>query len=1423
MKIFDKFKDRKFVAVFIAIISVVIIAVSVFSIMIPSYLSYKEYYDKAVWEREEQKRINKLPLEFLGITATLADGVTYYDNGKASPKRDDFNVMAHFTEKGKNFDELLRSDSFEIIVPNDFAENGGTVTVNYTWTPENGSDEAAPVTKTAKVPISLEAVRLESLVMTEQPYRVYYANDMAFDPEGMSAEARYNDGTTVALSAEELRAPSGTLTSGTEEVDVSWSDGSDEVSAPVPVTVVDAASYDDGNILSINGEGEVYLNEGAPLSSAQPVVRATYASGNRLIPDGVYSDMFDVEGNIENASFMKNCILTVSLKESESVSCRVAAKVRNGIEAEDADHEGGSEVTVSGSSYDADGAIVADEAQTTAVEGASSISFVCADNSGLAKTNLTMRVANRTEDNNGEIASVTLASVASLTVNGKYIPIDRSIVLGGQNAEEAEDYVFTDVTLPDIVLNDTPNTIVLTFKTDAATLAVDRIDLSTKYEGTLYSSVRESIAAGATAGIASELGTSMAKEWYTVTAPNTDFDATYAYGMTTDGIYLYIVHTRYVSGGGLREAVVERYDPESGESVVCKATAPCITEEYGGISYYDGKIILLCEDGTRLATETSSFGADSEFTAYDGYAFDGLEAQALLDVTYSEKNDMFAVWSGSNVWLYNANGDLVKSFAPAADTAGGIKRMTADDEYIYLNYSATGTYTPVLHVYDWSGNYIGRTLVPCTFADLGGSSAVSNAGNVNTQGIVCLGGEMYFSVVKFNPGDSGAIMKAGLTSAEADRELSLNFGEYIAACADGSYSPDFAVSQAAGSESYGLVDGVNKGYAMGGVSDGTYIYMAYNPNKDFGSGSVNIGNNQSTVIYKIDPETCEVVAYSSAFSTHSPTDGSGAEVRNGGDNSQLMIKNDTLYCFVFGSRVYSIDLSLFAQDCVLRETTLPFGAVTDGGNSVKGAYWNEQAGRYAVLDYASGLYVLDESGDTICDRISLRNPSGMTAASVTGDDKYIYVAYHQNGQKSVPFDIYTWDGVYVGSGTPDGISLKINNGNYNVQAIFFHDGEMYTTFCAWSGSSGAGLYLWNMEADLGVFNVPTAISVEYTGKTEYSVGEAFDRNALTVTVTYSDGSSKVVTDYNVAPGSFTQAGNDMTVTISYTDKGRTVSDMSVKVNVKGISQSLGDYISGDGQSVSSAIANGGQAISSPSEVIRKNGEFGMGGVSYGGYLYVCTVYHTGDRVPAYVYKMDPATFEVVAYERINDGSGDLGKVFTDGTNIYCILDKGIHYVSLEMFGTGSCENFSLAEDGSLPFTETISAAYDDAHGYASLNENDLTLYDKSGSRTKTVDLGLLNTNGATSGMTAKSVTCDGDYIYVVYSANNQRTVPVVVLDWEGNYVGVCAPQSPGTPSTNFNVQAIFTHNDVTYAVVCAWGSTDGVSGLLWLWTLTPAA
>ena len=110
MSIKNKFRNRKFLSVLIIVVALTVCIVGALAFMIPSWTSYKSYYDAAVAEREHQKYINSLPLELVGITASLGDGVEYYDNGRAAPNADDFEVMAHFTEKGQSRDELLMSD-----------------------------------------------------------------------------------------------------------------------------------------------------------------------------------------------------------------------------------------------------------------------------------------------------------------------------------------------------------------------------------------------------------------------------------------------------------------------------------------------------------------------------------------------------------------------------------------------------------------------------------------------------------------------------------------------------------------------------------------------------------------------------------------------------------------------------------------------------------------------------------------------------------------------------------------------------------------------------------------------------------------------------------------------------------------------------------------------------------------------------------------------------------------------------------------------------------------------------------------------------------------------------------------------------------------------------------------------------------------
>lgn len=128
------------------------------SIMLPSYFDWKTYYDEVMAEKARKEYLQTLPLEFLGISAELADGVVYYDNETAEPDVEDFSVRANFTEKGEAFSEKVSSKDFTIDVPENFAKDGGAITVTYYYTPEKAEDateEPEPVKAETTVDIKL--------------------------------------------------------------------------------------------------------------------------------------------------------------------------------------------------------------------------------------------------------------------------------------------------------------------------------------------------------------------------------------------------------------------------------------------------------------------------------------------------------------------------------------------------------------------------------------------------------------------------------------------------------------------------------------------------------------------------------------------------------------------------------------------------------------------------------------------------------------------------------------------------------------------------------------------------------------------------------------------------------------------------------------------------------------------------------------------------------------------------------------------------------------------------------------------------------------------------------------------------------------------------------------------------------------------
>ena len=155
--------SRRMITLIVGIACAVIAVVVALSLMLGSYGSWKGYYNTLIEEREHQKYLDSLPLEFTGISAALADGVVFYDNGTADPEAYDFTVSANFTEKGREFSRKLSLGDYSIEVPDDFADHGGAVTISYTYQPGKAEDAAEddplpdPITKTTQVNISLVA------------------------------------------------------------------------------------------------------------------------------------------------------------------------------------------------------------------------------------------------------------------------------------------------------------------------------------------------------------------------------------------------------------------------------------------------------------------------------------------------------------------------------------------------------------------------------------------------------------------------------------------------------------------------------------------------------------------------------------------------------------------------------------------------------------------------------------------------------------------------------------------------------------------------------------------------------------------------------------------------------------------------------------------------------------------------------------------------------------------------------------------------------------------------------------------------------------------------------------------------------------------------------------------------------------------
>lgn len=1025
-KFFNLFKKKKFVQLFTAILACAIIAIYGTTTILSSYIPWKDYFDKAMAQREHEKYLQSLPFEFLGITVEMADGVTYYQDNRAFPSNEDFKVTAHFTEKGKDSDVILGAEEFTINYAADFNLTGGDITVSYSYQPDGTTEEGEPldpIVRTATITQNLVPVVLSKLVVAENPYRVHYSDEMTFNAEGIKLNATYNNGDVIEIGEDDVTIKNtGILTTDITSVEVSYSLGGVEISCGVPVTVSSASSFNEGAITKLAVENDIVLEQGAATNSAQAVVRATYNTGNRLIVD---DSEYTITGNLPTAYFENNCILTVTANSNSNVFCKTAASVVSTFESETA-----STTTVVGGTQKT----VTDQTTNTSVQATenfasgNSISFKINGNQ-VSKGKLNLRLANIST------SEINLGKVLKLTVNGQYVPVNATLRVAA--SADTTKYNFATYTIATPLMQVGDNQVVITFNT-AAKLAFDSAEYQTKYEGVFYSSMDEYVTQCIANGVTPDFDVEMSCDWFDAYTAG----GNYTHGMCSDGTYYYVARTSY--SNELRGIIVTKHDVATGEILATSVKSQAICYEAGAAcAYNDGKIIIFGNDGTNYCINSDLSGSWSE---YDGFDFriedsanEGETKKLVLnDVYYNSALQKYAVYSGSTVYIFNSDMECETSFIPDRDAR---MRVSGSTDYIYVSTSHDGLYQPKIQMFDWSGNKVATASIPNNqeIMNTGLISGSVNLKATNCQGIVTMNDSWYISVLAFTQSglfsDRGAIIKVDYPQLSDKLSIVYSAGDYYQTAQKNGNTP-----QATLGKNVNITD--TTGWSMGGVSDGKFVYFASNA-----------GSNSNTTVYKYNPLSGEVVANSKLI-THGSS----------GDNSKMFIKDGKLCYIINSGKVYSCELANFSKNCDFTLDTSFDDVLRNCGVLPFAATWNDVAGRFATIG-GNKLNIMKENGEIVTNSIALS--SG--AKDVASDDKFIYVVRSANNWDNNPVEVYTWDGTHVGT-------LNVNNckasfdagtGGFNVQGIFTHNDRLYIAVCVFNstGSAKGGINMVEVVMD----------------------------------------------------------------------------------------------------------------------------------------------------------------------------------------------------------------------------------------------------------------------------------------------------------------------------------------------------------------------
>ena len=448
----------------ILIAGILITLAVVVAIPLKSYYEHKAYRDRLI---ELSKPEPKPILESLSVE--LKEGVKYFKNDLAEPKAEDFKVVAHYTLEGEPYSEEIEPGKFKISTQNDFYSVGGDINVTYK-------------NKTEVITIELIPVKLESITVSQNPFKVRYQTGTTFDAEGMVITAVYNDGSTKTVPTEKYVVDTTKqLALSDNAVTVSYTEGGETKTAAVSISVSDVLN--DGAVVSLVLTGDAIVQSGSKLSETDMEVNAIYESGNRK---RLGKEEYSISSGNTVAKLGKAYQISVTYNENPSLSFKTDVIVRSTVQAESAVIVGGTSKTETEYAV-VDGVITnlnknisfaGNFGGTVLNGGEGSITLtVTAETSVVG--NITMRCGNSyccfvngVDKNDGyRMLPLQINTILDLTVNGKEIQIPDTVVLKGTDTHK--DYaplygIYYEFTFENIALDPGANTIKIKFKPSTA-------------------------------------------------------------------------------------------------------------------------------------------------------------------------------------------------------------------------------------------------------------------------------------------------------------------------------------------------------------------------------------------------------------------------------------------------------------------------------------------------------------------------------------------------------------------------------------------------------------------------------------------------------------------------------------------------------------------------------------------------------------------------------------------------------------------------------------------------------------------------------------------------------------------------------------------------------------------------------------------